>query len=162
LRKSTSKHSVVSEAEASQDSKKKKDEARRPWAHINHLTVLPEHRGRGVGRMLFRELMVLLSQRGWPGPGSAEVRISVVERNAEVMAWYKRLGFTELSRRTVYPSNCPVNLIKMRIVVKGGRERFMYDVDSKTKSMAPASRSSASASISVLSDISDFAICIGI
>merc|ERR1712118_630292 len=89
---------------------KKQADATRPWAHINHLTVLPEHRGRGVGKMLYREMLAFLAaDRGWPGSGVlADLLISAVECNSEVLAWYERLGFEEYSRTTVYPSNCPV------------------------------------------------------
>jgi len=84
-----------------------------PHAQIHHITVLPEHRGRGVGRMLFKELLSHL-QEASPSVTS-DLRISVVEMNTEVISWYQRLGFEEVEDWTVYPNNYPVRFINMRL-----------------------------------------------
>jgi len=84
-----------------------------PHAQIHHITVLPEHRGRGAGRMLFGELLCHLREAS-PSV-TADLRISVVELNAEVIAWYRRLGFVEVEDWTVYPNNYPVRFINMRL-----------------------------------------------
>eukprot|EP00415_Alexandrium_ostenfeldii_P001545 UN1545 len=85
-----------------------------PHAQIHHITVLPEHRGRGVGRMLFNELLGHLREAS-PSVAS-DLRISVVENNAEVIRWYRRLGFQEVEDWTVYPNNYPVRFINMRLL----------------------------------------------
>lgn len=60
--------------------------------HINHLVVLPEHRGQGVGRSLL-DALIRRFQRSAAGL-SCEVRLGTTELNGHVTDWYKRYGFS--------------------------------------------------------------------
>lgn len=62
-----------------------------PYCEINHLMVLPSHRGRGIGTALYNktlECVIAVAPRA-----AEDVRITVVELNARARDWYWRLGF---------------------------------------------------------------------
>ncbi len=61
-------------------------------AHL-HVNLLPEAQGRGGGRMLVEALLARLTAAGIPG-----VHLVVDPRNTGALAFYPRLGFTELAR----------------------------------------------------------------
>jgi len=83
-----------------------------PFANINNIVVLKQHRGHGVGKMLYDALMEHLSE-ACPSV-VRDMRISVAERNTRAKAWYERLGFAAVDGWTVFPNNCPVEFIKMQ------------------------------------------------
>lgn len=87
------------------------DDERRPHGYISNLVVLDQHRGHGVGKLLFNELLDHLAQ-ACPTVAS-DLRISVAERNARAKEWYERLGFAVGSHWMAMPSNCPVRFLKM-------------------------------------------------
>jgi len=62
-----------------------------PHTKINHVTVLPDHAGRGVGRLLLEGLLMHL---GKGSPAVSDLRLSVVERNSRAISWYLKLGFS--------------------------------------------------------------------
>ncbi|MGA1835794.1 N-acetyltransferase [Herbiconiux sp. 11R-BC] len=61
-------------------------------AHL-HVDLLPEAQGQGGGRMLMDALLARLTAAGIPG-----VHLVVDPRNTGALAFYPRLGFTELAR----------------------------------------------------------------
>jgi len=68
------------------------------FAKINHLVVLPEHRGQGVGAQLFKVFSQHMEARPLMGSSAAQaaiddVRIIAAELNKDAIAWYRRLGF---------------------------------------------------------------------
>ena len=65
---------------------------RGPAAVLHDLIVAPEHRGRGVGRLLLRATLSDLASRGAP-----RVLLSTAERNVAAQRLFERLGF----RRTM-------------------------------------------------------------
>jgi len=65
-----------------------------PHTKINHIAVLPHHRYRGIGRMLFQELLAHLAIAS---PSVArDLRLSVAAENGEALEWYRRLDFIEV------------------------------------------------------------------
>lgn len=83
-----------------------------PFANINNIVVLKQHRGKGVGKMLYDELMEHLNE-ACPSV-MKDMRICVAERNSRAKDWYERLGFVEFDRWTVFPNACAVEFIKMQ------------------------------------------------
>lgn len=68
-----------------------------PWvreypAHL-HIDLLPSVQGRGLGRRLIEHVTDALRQRGVPG-----VHLVAGAGNAPALAFYPRVGFTELER----------------------------------------------------------------
>lgn len=61
-------------------------EGHRGW--INYLAVQPDHRRRGIGRRMMEEAEALLLAAGCP-----KINLQVRSTNAEVIAFYKRIGF---------------------------------------------------------------------
>jgi len=55
---------------------------------VNYLAVDPQHRRRGFGRALMQQIEALLTERGCP-----KVNLMVRAANADVMAFYRRLGY---------------------------------------------------------------------
>jgi len=62
------------------------DDGHRGWIHL--VAVSPEHRGRGVGRILVEEAAGRLRERGVP-----KLNLQIRGDNADVVAFYERLGF---------------------------------------------------------------------
>jgi ribosomal protein S18 acetylase RimI-like enzyme len=62
-----------------------------PYCEINHLMVLPSHRGRGIGTALYNKTLECVV--GVAPRAAEDVRITVVELNARARDWYWRLGF---------------------------------------------------------------------
>mmetsp|Transcript_9982 Transcript_9982/g.23523 ORF Transcript_9982/g.23523 Transcript_9982/m.23523 type:complete len:350 (+) Transcript_9982:134-1183(+) len=85
----------------------------KPHGKINHVVVLDQHRGHGVGKMLFTELLDHLTE-ACPSV-SADLRINVAERNVRAKQWYERLGFAPVEDWVAYPlPRAPVSFISMR------------------------------------------------
>lgn len=60
----------------------------RGW--INYLAVAPEHRRRGLGRLLMAEAERLLAREGCP-----KINLQVRADNQAVVAFYRRIGYAE-------------------------------------------------------------------
>jgi ribosomal protein S18 acetylase RimI-like enzyme len=56
---------------------------------VNYLAVDPQHRRRGHGAALMRRVEEVLKERGCP-----KVNLAVRTANVEVIAFYKKLGYT--------------------------------------------------------------------
>ena len=72
----------------------------RGWVY--YLAVSPEHRRMAIGRALMHEAERLLTERGCP-----KINLLVRSSNAEVVAFYRRLGYTQddvisLGRRLIH------------------------------------------------------------
>lgn len=69
-------------------------------ASINNFAVAPDHQTKGIGTQLLQEMIVLLKKKGmerlW-----LEVRVS----NGAAYNLYRKIGFTEISRRKDYYQN---------------------------------------------------------
>jgi len=83
-----------------------------PYAKVNHVAVLPQQRGCGIGRMLFEELVLHLSIAS-PSVAS-DLRLRVVERNTFAIEWYERLGFSETKRLSTAIGSSPVVFVEMQ------------------------------------------------
>ena len=59
----------------------------RGW--VNYLAVAPEHRNRGYGRLLMREVEERLTARGCP-----KLNIQVRGSNKDVLEFYRRIGYS--------------------------------------------------------------------
>src|SRR6202163_2821058 len=68
-----------------------------PGIYLEDLFVVPEHRGRGVGRALLKELARLAVERE-----CGRLEWSVLDWNREAIGFYERLGATPNSEWTVY------------------------------------------------------------
>jgi GNAT superfamily N-acetyltransferase len=68
-----------------------------PGIYLEDLFVVPEHRGRGVGRALLEELARIAVQRG-----CGRLEWSVLDWNRDAIKFYERLGATPNSEWTVY------------------------------------------------------------
>jgi GNAT superfamily N-acetyltransferase len=69
----------------------------RPGLYLEDLFVLPEHRGRGHGKALLRELARLAVQRG-----CGRLEWSVLNWNEPAIAFYRSLGAVPMTKWTVY------------------------------------------------------------
>ena len=68
-----------------------------PGIYLEDLFVVPEHRGRGVGRALLEELARIAVERG-----CGRLEWSVLDWNRDAIKFYERLGATPNSEWTVY------------------------------------------------------------
>jgi GNAT superfamily N-acetyltransferase len=69
----------------------------RPGIYLEDLFVLPEHRGRGVGRALLAHLAHLAVERG-----CGRLEWAVLNWNRDAIVFYERLGARANSEWTVY------------------------------------------------------------
>jgi len=69
----------------------------RPGIYLEDLYVLPELRGRGIGKALLQELASLAVERG-----CARLEWSVLDWNAPSIAFYKSLGAEPQEEWTIY------------------------------------------------------------
>jgi GNAT superfamily N-acetyltransferase len=69
----------------------------RPGLYLEDLFVLPDHRGRGVGRSLLGHLAQLAIERG-----CGRMEWAVLNWNREAIRFYERLGARPNSEWTVY------------------------------------------------------------
>ncbi len=69
----------------------------RPGIYLEDLFVIPEHRGRGTGRMLLAHLARLTVERG-----CGRMEWAVLDWNKEAIKFYERLGARPNSDWTVY------------------------------------------------------------
>lgn len=68
-----------------------------PGIYLEDLFVIPEQRGRGVGRELLKELARLAVERG-----CGRLEWSVLDWNRDAIAFYERLGARPNSDWTIY------------------------------------------------------------
>ena len=68
-----------------------------PGIYLEDLFVVPEHRGRGIGRALLKHLARLAVERG-----CGRLEWSVLDWNRDAIAFYERLGARANSEWTVY------------------------------------------------------------
>ena len=63
-------------------------EGHRGW--VNYLAVSPEHRRKGLGKTLMREVEARLMERGCP-----KLNVQVRAANSEALQFYRRLGYAQ-------------------------------------------------------------------
>jgi ribosomal protein S18 acetylase RimI-like enzyme len=63
----------------------------RGW--VNYLAVAPAHRRRGLGRLMMERIEAMLLAMGCP-----KLNLQIRTSNAEVQAFYERLGYTQEQR----------------------------------------------------------------
>ena len=68
-----------------------------PGIYLEDLFVLPEHRSRGIGRALLKELARLAVERG-----CGRLEWAVLDWNRDAIGFYERLGARPNSEWTVY------------------------------------------------------------
>src|SRR6202162_230014 len=68
-----------------------------PGIYLEDLFVVPEHRGRGVGRALLKELARIAIERG-----CGRLEGAVLDWTRDAIGCYERLGATPNSEWTVY------------------------------------------------------------
>ena len=68
-----------------------------PGIYLEDLFVVPEHRGRGIGRALLKELARLAVERG-----CGRLEWAVLDWNRDAIGFYERLGARPNSDWTVY------------------------------------------------------------
>ena len=69
----------------------------RPGIYLEDLFVIPEHRGKGIGRMLLAHLARLAVERG-----CGRLEWAVLDWNRDAIKFYERLGARPNSDWTVY------------------------------------------------------------
>ncbi|HEX8911509.1 MAG TPA: GNAT family N-acetyltransferase [Humisphaera sp.] len=69
----------------------------RPGVYLEDIFVRPEHRRRGIGKMLFREVAKVARARG-----AGRLEWAVLDWNAPSIAFYKGLGAVAMDDWTVY------------------------------------------------------------
>jgi GNAT superfamily N-acetyltransferase len=68
-----------------------------PGVYLEDLFVVPDHRGRGIGRALLRQLARVAVERG-----CGRLEWSVLDWNRDAIGFYERLGARPNSEWTVY------------------------------------------------------------
>jgi ribosomal protein S18 acetylase RimI-like enzyme len=70
-------------------------------ALIPQISVLPEHQGAGLGKLLMDRTLQAFCQLGYH-----RISLSVTEKNTRAFAWYRKLGFTPRSELLAFTSDC--------------------------------------------------------
>lgn len=73
---------------------------------IGGLFVAPDCQGQGIGRALIAQALAL----------KGGLTLEVYTQNAQAVAFYRALGFTELSRRAMDDDGLPFESIRMRLM----------------------------------------------
>ncbi|MHC4435391.1 MAG: GNAT family N-acetyltransferase, partial [Planctomycetota bacterium] len=63
--------------------------------YLERLAVLPEHRGKGCGKMLVEHVFDKAAQNG-----SKRVEIGIISEDTKLRDWYERFGFVLKSTKT--------------------------------------------------------------
>lgn len=84
------------------------DREGRPVAHLHEVYVVPELRGRGIGRVL-----LAVAEAAVRTERITAVELHVFEDNARAIALYEREGWTTRSTREVFPDG-PRQLLMMK------------------------------------------------
>ena len=66
-----------------------------PATYVNRLAVMPAHQGRRLGAACMRWI-----ERRAAAEGTTAVRLDALAANTRLLAFYRRLGYTERGRRT--------------------------------------------------------------
>jgi len=80
-----------------------------------HIDLLERAQGQGHGRRMMHDVMARLRQNGSPG-----AHLGVSSRNARALAFYRRLGFTELARTGTDADGC----VYLGIPLRSWHRRF--------------------------------------
>ncbi len=83
--------------------------------HINTLAVTPEERGRGLGRLLLLNLL-LLALAHEPG----QIRLEVRRRNRAAQRLYESVRFSVVGRRPGYYWDTGEDALLMGVTLRGG------------------------------------------
>lgn len=75
--------------------------------YVNLFYVLPDERGRGLGRLLHEHAVGVFRARGMRA-----LRLSVAERNGDALAFYRRLGWIRAGTR---PHRVPMAVLEFPI-----------------------------------------------
>lgn len=78
-------------------------------AHLLRIAVAPEHRRRGLARVLVRAVLARAAELG-----CTHVDLEVAADNAPALALYHALGFVEVGRRAGYYTTPPGDALLMR------------------------------------------------
>ena len=62
---------------------------------LERLAVLPESRGKGLGRSLVHHVFAEAKKQGF-----GTVRIAIIADHSDLKSWYRRLGFTEMETKS--------------------------------------------------------------
>jgi ribosomal protein S18 acetylase RimI-like enzyme len=65
--------------------------------YLEDIYVLPEHRGRGVGKAMLRELARIAGGRGY-----GRIELACLDWNAPSVAFYRSFGFEPVDGWTIY------------------------------------------------------------
>jgi GNAT superfamily N-acetyltransferase len=65
--------------------------------YLEDIYVLPEHRGRGVGKAMLRELVRIAGERGY-----GRIELACLDWNAPSIAFYRSFGFEPVDGWTIY------------------------------------------------------------
>lgn len=79
------------------------------YTKVNHVVVLPNHRRRGVGRLLFETLFARLAVES--PLCASDVRLVAVEQNQGALQWYWQLGFLAVQVHVDQVGDCVHNPI---------------------------------------------------
>lgn len=82
----------------------------RGWGEVKRMYVLPDQRGRGIGRRVLAELEAIAR-----GAGLALLRFETGIHNADALALYRRAGFTACAPFGDYPPD-PLSVFKEKRV----------------------------------------------
>lgn len=85
--------------------------------HITIVAVDPHLRGRRLGEQLLRELLRRMREEG-----CRRVTLEVRQGNGAAQSLYQRLGFSPISRRPRYYSDCGEDAIVMWLSLEEGAE----------------------------------------
>ena len=81
-------------------------------ASLEGITLLPEHRGKGLGEFFLTRCLELLK-----GQGAEVCFLEVRSRNAPAIALYKGLGFVEMGVRKNFYRNPPDHALTYRLAL---------------------------------------------
>lgn len=69
----------------------------RPGIYLEDLFVLPEHRGKGIGKALLLHVVAIANERG-----CGRLEWAVLDWNRPAIEFYRRLGAREMNEWTIY------------------------------------------------------------
>eukprot|EP00929_Paragymnodinium_shiwhaense_P092823 TRINITY_DN52831_c0_g2_i1.p1 TRINITY_DN52831_c0_g2~~TRINITY_DN52831_c0_g2_i1.p1 ORF type:complete len:947 (+),score=218.06 TRINITY_DN52831_c0_g2_i1:141-2981(+) len=108
------------------DQKPRLEQVGKPHGKINHLAVLPRHRGRGVARLLWKALLEHLPT-AMPDAAN-DLRVLVADLQVTAIQWFQRLGFKVLQLHSQKFGNDMIVYLSMRRKTNGvplvPQERF--------------------------------------
>jgi GNAT superfamily N-acetyltransferase len=81
--------------------------------YLERLSVLPENRGRGFGKILVRHALEWAASKG-----AAAVGIGIIAEQTELGQWYNQLGFVET--KTISVPHLPFNVCLMEFKLGEG------------------------------------------